>query len=164
MDNREHQNQRAKSPILAAILSAFFPGSGFLYLGMIARGVAYMVILAALIVTLVNVSEYNARAMEVTALGLMIGGFYIFQVIDSFNAGAGPRKTGTRAEASTPAGAETPSLFGSVLILVLGILFQLNNLDLLEFHQVLRLWPLLLIALGIHIMLSHQSSRKGGSE
>ena len=29
MDNREKQVRRAKSPVLAAILSAFFPGSGF---------------------------------------------------------------------------------------------------------------------------------------
>ncbi|MBN1196308.1 MAG: hypothetical protein JXA62_02770 [Candidatus Aminicenantes bacterium] len=164
MDNREHREQRAKSPILAAILSVCFPGSGFIYLGMIARGVAYMVVFAALVVALVNVSEYNARAMEVTVLGLMIAGFYIFQVIDSFNAAGAPGKTGKRAKAAAADGTETPSLFGSVLILVLGIIFQLNNLNLLEFYQVVRLWPLVLIALGIHIMLSHQSNRKGGGE
>lgn len=161
MDNREHRNQRTKSPILAAILSVCIPGSGFIYLGMIARGVAYMVVFAALIVAVVNVSEYNARAMEVVVLGLMIAGFYIFQIIDSFNAAGAPRKTGRRAETAET---ETPSLFGSVLILVLGIVFQLNNLDLLEFYQVVRLWPLVLIALGIHIILSHQSNRKGGGE
>ncbi|HDP95884.1 MAG TPA: hypothetical protein ENN40_11080 [Candidatus Aminicenantes bacterium] len=164
MDNREHYDQRAKSPILAAILSVCFPGSGFLYLGMIGRGITYMVVFAALIVALVNVSEYNARAMEVTVLALMMAGFYIFQIIDSFNAAGVPRKGGTHAGAAAPAETETPSLFGSVLILLLGVLFQLNNLDLLDFSRVVRLWPLLLIALGIHIMLSHQSNRKGGGE
>jgi len=164
MDNREKQVRRAKSPVLAAILSAFFPGSGFLYLGMLGRGIAYMAILAALIVSVVNVSEYNTRELEVVVLGLAIGGFYFFQILDSFNVASKRPRGAVRSEPAGPAPKETPSLFGSVLILVLGVIFQLNNLDLLDFVQIVRLWPLVLIALGIHIMLSHQSARKGGDQ
>jgi len=164
MDKRENTGHRGKSPLLAAILSFFIPGSGFFYLGLIGRGIVYMIVLAALIIALVNVSEYNARAPEIVVMSLMLGGFYIFQVVDSFNAARGRRATRAFEGAQSNPEVETPSLFGSILILVLGILFQLNNLDILAFSQIVRLWPLLLIALGVHIMLSQQSARKGGEK
>ena len=162
MADREQLDPRTKSPLLAAILSAFFPGSGFIYLGMIARGVTYMIAMAALIVAVVNISEYNAWEMEIVMLALMLGGIYFFQIFDSFKAASKTTAIRKRSAESPGSGGDTPSLFGSVLILVIGVLFQLNNLDMLDFDQIVRLWPLVLIGLGIHIMISNQSARKGG--
>jgi len=164
MADREQMNQRHKSPLLAAIFSAFIPGSGFIYLGLIARGITYMIAMAALIVAVVNISEYNAREMEIAMLGLMIAGVYFFQIFDSFKAASKTTGIRKRTGESSKSKGETPSLFGSVLILVIGVLFQLNNLDMLDFDQIVSLWPLVLIALGIHIMISNQSARKGGGQ
>lgn len=164
MADREQMEQRPKSPLLAAILSAFFPGTGFIYLGMIARGVTYMIAIAALIVAVVNISEYNAREMEIVMLGLTLGGVYLFQIFDSFKMASKTTGIRKRTEESAKAKAETPSMFGSILILVIGVLFQLNNLDMLDFDQIVSLWPLVLIGLGIHIMISNQSARKGGDQ
>jgi predicted membrane protein len=51
----------------------------------------------------------------------------------------------------------TSSLFGG-LILLLGILLTLDNLEVLEFGSVFRLWPLLLVAWGLALLL-----RRGGT-
>ena len=159
MDSRETQVPRKKSPLLAALLSAILPGSGFFYLGLITRGFAYMLIFAVLIAVEVDISEYSSYTMEIVLCGLTIAGFYIFQIIDSFN--AAPRTRKLKATTSTrEAPAETPSMFGSVLILVLGVVFQLESLDMLEFYQIARLWPVILIAVGFHVIISHQSAGK----
>jgi hypothetical protein len=52
-----------------------------------------------------------------------------------------------------------PSLFWPVLLIGVGILFLLSNLDVISginFFQLWRLWPLLLIALGIHVMFGRE--------
>jgi hypothetical protein len=39
-----------------------------------------------------------------------------------------------------------------VLLIALGILFLLNNLNIVELRRMLRYWPVLLIALGVYML------------
>jgi hypothetical protein len=39
-----------------------------------------------------------------------------------------------------------------VVLIALGIVFLLNNLDLLDLRRALRYWPVLLIALGAYML------------
>jgi hypothetical protein len=52
-----------------------------------------------------------------------------------------------------------PNLFWPVLLIGVGILFLLSNFDIIagvNFFHLWRLWPLLLIALGIHVMFGRE--------
>jgi len=138
-----------KSPAVAAFLS-MIPGVGALYLGNIAKGIAYMIIFAGLIVL-----TSHASVTDSVVFGLLIGGFYIFQIIDSVN---DARKQAARSAATaldTEGEKEEMSLFTSVFILVLGILFLLANFDVITFRQIARLWPLLLISIGLNIIFRY---------
>jgi TM2 domain-containing membrane protein YozV len=158
MANKETAPVHKKSPALAAIISAIFPGAGFFYIGNFLKGVAYIIIFALLIGLEVHASEYNSRAMEIVVLGILIAGFYIFQIVESFN-DAG--RTGQRAEAIVEGGKERISLFGSFFILILGVVFQMERLDFIELWDIIRLWPLLLVALGAKLIFDYSKHKVG---
>jgi hypothetical protein len=40
-----------------------------------------------------------------------------------------------------------------IVLIAAGVLFLLNNLDLLRLHQILRYWPVFLIALGVYMLV-----------
>ena len=39
-----------------------------------------------------------------------------------------------------------------VVLIAVGLLFLLNNLDIIRFRQLLRYWPIALIALGVYML------------
>ena len=160
------KNQNAgskKNPALAAIISAIFPGVGFFYIGNFMKGIAYMIIFAMLIVMEVYSSEYSSRVMEIVIFALFIAGFYIFQIIDSFNEA---RATGLKpaTQNGTKKKAEEISLFGSLTILILGIIFLLINFDILTYRQVIRLWPLFFIGLGMKFIYNYYRKKEDDNE
>jgi len=150
MDNRQElqKGQKEKSPALAAFL-AIFPGMGAIYNGNIVKGITYMLIFAVLIVL-----TDNAHEADGVVFGLMIAGFFIYQIIDSYNE-AGKINQNVLVEANPSSNKEDLSLFSAITVLVIGIVFQLANFDLLTYRQVTRLWPLVLIIIGIKIVYDY---------
>jgi hypothetical protein len=150
MDNNLDQGQslREKNPSLAAFL-AIFPGMGAVYNGNFLKGVTYILIFAVLIVL-----TGNAQDPDSVVFGLMIAGFYIFQIIDSYNEASRLNKGGMSGNGQAD-GKEDLSLFSAIAVLIIGVLFQLVNFDVLTFRQVTRLWPLALIAFGIKIVFNY---------
>jgi len=162
MDDKEIIAKDKKSPGLAAVISAIFPGAGFFYIGNHLKGFIYMVIFASLIILEVNSSSgFYSSAPEIIFFGLMIAGFYFFQIFDSYNEA---KKTGYEVvkEEVKEINKEEISLFGSIIILIIGILFLLRNLNVLYFRDIVKLWPLFLIAVGIKLIFNY--SKKGGGE
>ncbi len=149
------QGQPEKSPGLAAFLS-IVPGCGAFYNGNLIKGITYILIFASLIIM-----TDNARGADNVVFALMIAGFYIFQIIDSFNEAktSRTRKTPLQGEDKIRPAEDIP-LFPSVMILVLGIVFQLANLDLITYRQITRFWPLVLIAIGVKIVLEQLAEKK----
>jgi len=150
MDNKQElqKGQKEKSPALAAFL-AIFPGMGAIYNGNIVKGITYMLIFAVLIVL-----TDNAHEADEVVFGLMIAGFFIYQIIDSYNE-AGKINQNVLAEANPSSNKEDLSLFSAITVLVIGIVFQLANFDLITYRQVTRLWPLVLIIFGIKIVYDY---------
>lgn len=142
------RGRKEKNPSLAAFL-AIFPGMGAIYNGNFLKGITYMLIFAVLIV-LTN----NAHDPDAVVFGLMIAGFYIFQIIDSYNDAGKLNQNSSPGEESAP-GKEDLSLFSAIVVLVMGIIFQLANFDLITYRQITRLWPLALIAFGIKIVFNY---------
>ena len=162
MDDKKIIAKDKKSPGLAAVISAIFPGAGFFYIGNHLKGFIYMVIFASLIILEVNSSSgFYSSAPEIIFFGLMIAGFYFFQIFDSYNEA---KKTGYEVvkEEVKEINKEEISLFGSIIILIIGILFLLRNLNVLYFRDIVKLWPLFLIAVGIKLIFNY--SKKGGGK
>lgn len=150
MDNNltSSKGTKDKSPSLAAFLS-IFPGIGAIYNGNLIKGVTYMLLFAVLIVL-----SSNAHDPNVVVFALMIAGFYIFQIIDSYNDAIKINQNVLTEE--NPAGSkEDISLFSAIVVLVIGIVFQMVNFELLTYRQVTRLWPLVLVAFGIKIVFNY---------
>jgi TM2 domain-containing membrane protein YozV len=150
MDNNISKNngQKEKNPSLAAFLS-IFPGIGAIYNGNFLKGITYMLIFAVLIVL-----TDSAHDPDEVVFGLMIAGFYIFQIIDSYNDANKINQNILSAE-SLPGNKEDLSLFSAIMVLAIGIVFQLANFDILTYRQVSRLWPLALIAFGVKIVFNY---------
>jgi len=150
MDNNQGTNkvQKEKNPSLAAFL-AIFPGMGAIYNGNIIKGITYMLVFAVLIVL-----TDNAHDPDAVVFGLMIGGFFIFQIIDSYNEAAKINQN-SMEEKDPSTAKEDISLFSAIIVLGLGIVFQLRNFDLISYRQVTRLWPLALIIFGIKIVYTY---------
>lgn len=157
-EKREARVRSEKSPVGAAILSALFPGVGFFYIGNIIKGIAYILIFTSLIVL-----EVEGRGNEHLIFGLMIAGFYIFQIFDSYEEA---KKTRYRTVEEEEGERRTPvSLFWAVTILVIGVFFQLAELDVITYRDIAKLWPIILIGLGVKYIYNYTRSResiKGG--
>ena len=153
MDEHNH-SQDKKNPGLAALISALFPGSGVFYAGNYTKGFAYMLVFALLIVLLINSAMDGRHSMvtEVVAFSLILAGFYVFQIIDSFN--EVKRKTGVDQISPEKITSEI-SLTGSVIILILGVLFLLRNLDVISYRIIIKMWPLLIIGIGIKMVIEY---------
>lgn len=152
MDNKQ-QTKSEKNPVGAAIISAIFPGVGFFYIGNKIKGIAYIFLMAFLIVLIVE-----ARGNDSIIFSLLLGGFYIYQIFDSFDE---VKKTRDMAPAAGEAAANV-SLFWAFVILAVGIICQLAELDLIRYRDVGKLWPVLLIGIGAKYIYTYTRSKEGG--
>ncbi len=150
MDNVEKKN-----PIVSALLS-FIPGLGSVYNGNYWKGLTYLVIFAFIIVLL-----DSGRGAEEVFFGIFLAGFYFFQIIESYNDAKKTNQNikkdsikkeeirGDENKEENDENSDVMSLHAAITILIIGILFQLANLDILSFRRIVKLWPLLLIAAGL---------------
>lgn len=138
-----------KSSLGAAILS-IIPGVGFFYLGNMLKGIAYMLTFAGLIVLISNSGD-----SEVVFFSLALAGFYIFQIFDAANEANKSRYKVNTSASEEHSPEEDISLMASVIILVIGVLFQLAQLNILRYRDITRLWPLFLIGIGIKMIYSY---------
>jgi Domain of unknown function (DUF5668)/B-box zinc finger len=143
------------NPTVAGILAGFFPfGVGAVYTGQYAKGLAHLVIMVLLIVG----ESSDVPWYMHTFLGIALGFFYVYQIIDSVRTaraiqtgepapdpfglaqafGAGEKVEGTKVPA------------GAAILIGLGVVFLLHTAGLFEFGLD-RFWPLILIALGVWI-------------
>ena len=141
---------KAKSPVLATFLS-IVPGCGQFYLGSFLKGIVHILVFAGLI----TLAEHAGSDDEIV-FALMIGGFYIFQIFDTYRDAQRTNMLDVAPEAESPAEKEEEiSLFWAIAVLITGVLFQLANLDIISLRQISRLWPLILIVLGIRLLTEY---------
>ncbi|MEO8025630.1 MAG: DUF5668 domain-containing protein [Bryobacteraceae bacterium] len=146
----------AVSPGLAFILG-MIPGVGAIYNGQYAKGLMHVVIFGLLI----SVIEH-AHGFE-PFIGLMIAGFWFYMCFEAYHT-AKRRQLGYAVDEFSSLipmksnGAGT--LFAPIVLVVAGVTILLNNLNLLDIGQVLRFWPLALIALGGLMLYSRISGSR----
>jgi hypothetical protein len=142
------------NPAIAGILAGFFPiGVGAVYNGQYAKGLAHLVIMVLMIIGVgSNVPWYVS-----TVLGIGIGFFYFYQIIDAVRSAKAIQTgqpapdpfglaqafgTGEKVETTT-----TKVPIGAAILIGAGVLFLLHTAGLFEFGIELY-WPVILIFLG----------------
>lgn len=141
------------SPGLAFLLG-LIPGVGAIYNGQYFKGFIHVAILGVLIS--VASSAHSSGAME-PFVALLIFVWAIYMPFEAYHT-ARKRQLGIATDewssllprAATRGNASLP--VGPVILIVIGVLFLLDNLGLLPLADVLRYWPLLLIALGVYLL------------
>jgi len=138
------------SPGLAFVLG-LIPGVGAIYNGQYAKGLVHVIILGLLISI---ASSGGAHGFE-PLFGFLIAIFYIYMPFEAYHT-AKRRQMGQAVdEFSSILPMRAPSAgfpVGPVLLIALGVLFLLNNLELLPLERIVRYWPVLLIGLGGYML------------
>jgi hypothetical protein len=169
------------SPGLAALLG-FIPGVGAMYNGEYAKGFVHVLIFATLIWMTAHVNGIFGLAIAAfviympieayqTARARLLGlpapdpfGFnrWFSSAAPAANPKAGVVAGGVPTAGSDPAiipqsepvesGTRSQIPVGAFVLIGLGVLFLLNEMDVLNFDRLWRFWPLVLIAIGLRVL------------
>ena len=130
------------SPGLAFVLG-MIPGVGAIYNGQYAKGLVHAIIFGLLITIL---SSDIDPLQPIVAI--MTAAFVFYMAFEASHT-AKRRMLGQPVdEFSSLINVRQQSYTGGLLLIVLGVVFLLNTLDIISLRQVLKFWPVLLIALG----------------
>lgn len=155
------ENKPAKSPVLAGIFSAIFPGTGAIYNGNYLKGILYIIIFAGL----VSIQGRGGQPF----VGLMLAGFYFFQIIDAVNearricAAARPESSpgaGLSIEVEADISRPSGSISWGIILILLGGLFLLANYEVISYDALIDYWPLALIGLGLKLLADYFYGKK----
>lgn len=149
-----------KSPFLAALLAVIFPGTGALYNKEYLKGAIYIIIFAGL-VTLQTQGSGQPFA------GLLLAGFYFFQVIDSINVARSINRRALHGELveeeKVPEfneAVKAGSIFWGILLIALGGILLLGNFEVLSYDKIFDFWPLVVIVIGGKLILDYFTKEK----
>jgi hypothetical protein len=147
------------SPGLAFILG-FIPGVGAVYNGQYAKGLVHVVIFGSIISIL---SSGAARGFE-PLFGLMIPTFVFYMCFEAYHT-AKKRRDGEMVDEFSGLvrrDSVAPSRFplAPALLIAFGILFLLDNLEVLKIGRILRYWPAALIVLGLYMLYERITEAK----
>ena len=153
------------SPGLAFVLG-LIPGVGAVYNGQYAKGLVHVVILG-LAISLIGSGAVSGFE---PLFGLLISCFWFYMAFEAYHT-AKMRRAGARVDefssvfprpASRHPAARVP--VGPILLIALGTLFLLGNLDVLDMRKLLRYWPVLLIGMGIYMIYVRLTAAGEGNQ
>jgi Domain of unknown function (DUF5668) len=137
------------SPGLAFLLG-LIPGVGAIYNGQYAKGLVHVFIFG-LLMSIASEGRHEPTPLIV----MMMMGFYFYMPFEAYH-------TAVKRQRGLPVDEFSSILplkgkaglypVGPIVMIGVGILFLLNNFELLRISQVLRLWPMGLIALGFFML------------
>src|SRR5262249_10239907 len=140
------------SPGVAFILG-FFPGLGAVYNGEYNKALIHIVVFAAMIVGLSSDISDGADV----ALSLLLAGFVLYMAFDAMRT-ARARNLGEAPTDPLEAWSRNRPV-GPIILIALGMLFLLNNFHWFPFYRLGRLWPLILIGVGVMMFRNRLTSR-----
>lgn len=137
------------SPGIAFVLG-FIPGVGAIYNGQYAKGFVHVILFGLMITVL---SDNAARGME-PMLAMLLAGFVFYMPFEAYHT-ARKRQLGQPVDefsSLVPGHGSSRFPVAPVILIALGVIFLLDNLDLLDFSRILRYWPVALIAVGAYML------------
>jgi hypothetical protein len=146
------------SPGLAFGLG-FIPGVGAVYNGQYAKGLLHVIIFGSII----SILSSGAARGFVPLFGLMIPTFIFYMAFEAYHT-AKKRRDGEMVDEfsglAQARSARSRFPMAPVLLIGFGLLFLLDNLDLLKVDRLLRYWPALLILLGVYLLYERIAESK----
>lgn len=147
-------------PPLAFVLG-FIPGVGAVYNGQYAKGLVHVVIFGSIISIL---STGASRGFE-PLFGLMIPTFVFYMAFEAYHT-AKKRQEGESVDEFSglmgTSGRRSRFPAAPVLLIAIGVLFLLDNLDIVKIARLVRYWPGLLIALGLYLLYERITEARDG--
>lgn len=144
-----------KSPFLAGVLAFFFPfGIGQIYNRQILKGLIFMIVLAGL-VTMQTTGEGQPF------LGIILGGFYIYQIIDAVQISKSINRRYLLGEEEVEEAEEFPealkagSIFWGAVLIFLGVILLLANFEVISYGTLFDFWPVAVIIIGVKLVADY---------
>ncbi|HLX45588.1 MAG TPA: DUF5668 domain-containing protein [Bryobacteraceae bacterium] len=138
------------SPGVAFVLG-FIPGVGAIYNGQYAKGLVHVIIIGLMISILDNNAAHGLEPL----MGLLLAGFWMYMAFEAFHT-AKKRQQGVAVDEFSSLipmrGGASRFPVAPVVLIALGVIFLLDNLDILDLRRMLRYWPVGLIALGAYML------------
>ncbi len=135
----------------------FIPGVGAIYNGQYVKGLIHVVVMG-LLISIVSSEEMSGNLQPL--FGMMIGVWVFYMAFEAYHT-AKKRQMGQPVDefSSIIPRHGQPSRFplAPTVLIAVGLLFLLNNLDILRFGQIVRYWPIALIALGVYMLYERLS-------
>jgi hypothetical protein len=150
------------SPGLAFVLG-LIPGVGAIYNGQYAKGLVHVIIIGLVISVLSNGSAHGLEPL----LSLMLAGFWFYMAFEAYHTAQRRQKGQLVDEFSSllpTRGGASRFPVAPVVLIALGVIFLLDNLDLLDFSRALKYWPVALIGLGAYMLYARMSPPSGGGQ
>ncbi len=149
------------SPGLAFLLG-LIPGVGAIYNGQYAKGLIHVIVLG-LLITILNSRELNGGLEPL--FGMMIPIWVAYMAFEAYHT-AKRRMLGQRIDEfssliTVDDSANTLPV-GPVVLIAAGVFFLLANFDLIRMRDVVRFWPLALIAIGCYMLYARVNGRSRG--
>ena len=140
------------SPGVAFVLG-LFPGLGAVYNGEYNKALIHIVVFIAMIFGL-NTDIGDAAE---TVLSLLVAGFILYMAFDAMRVAKARNLGETPVDPLESWSKNRP--VGPIILIALGVLFLLNNFNWFPFWRIQRLWPLVLIGVGI-LMFRNRLERR----
>ena len=149
------------SPGLAFVLG-MIPGVGAIYNGQYAKGIVHVMILGLLI----SIASSGAAGGLEPLFGLLTAVFWFYMAFEAYHT-ARRRMLGEPVDEFSSlvelrGGRRTPVM--PVVMILLGVLFLLNNLELVRLRDLLRYWPVALIAAGAWMLYEQLAGGRDGKD
>jgi len=144
-----------------AFVLGLIPGVGAIYNQQYAKGLFHIIVFAALI------SIIDRPGMDGPFLGFLLAGWYFYMPFEAYHT-AQKRQRGEVVDemsglVNLPTGMKKLPV-GPFLLIGLGFVFLLDNLGLLRIDELLRFWPVLMIAAGVILLMQRLQAAQAAKE
>jgi len=139
------QGESHPSPGLAFALG-LIPGVGAIYNGQYAKGLVHVLIVGLLISILSNDVAPGFEPL----IALLLAGFWAYMAFEAYHT-AHQRALGRSVDefsSLVPMRKGNRAPVAPMILIILGVVILLNNLEIFQLRQLLKFWPVVLIALG----------------
>jgi hypothetical protein len=148
-----NSRRSGSSPGIAFILGFLFPGLGAVYNGEYNKALVHIAVFATFILGLSSDMDGGMKAV----LGILLAGFIFYTAFDAMRS-ARAKELGTAPPDPLESWSKNRPV-GPVILIIVGVLFLLNNFDWFPWYRIHQFWPLVLIGVGIMLFRSRLGSR-----
>jgi hypothetical protein len=151
------------SPGLAFLLG-FIPGVGAIYNGQYVKGLIHVVIMG-LLISITSNEEMSGNLQPL--FGMMIGTWVFYMAFEAYHT-AKKRQLGEPVDEFSSIvprqGQQSRFPLAPAVLIAVGLIFLLHNLDILRIGQIIRYWPIALIGLGAYMLYERVSGSPARSD